>query len=179
MQQKIEHFINQYVNYVKGLTKREKLVLLVVGASLGAFILVGGILSPMMSYRAKLADSVSSKDDQLRKIYELSPRIKIIKDSGANHGAPENFTLFRYLEELSAKIKVNDRIEYMKPINEAGSTAREAVEFKIRSVYQEDLISLLYDIEHCPYSLVVKRLNIRRMEKDKNIDVVFQVIRNG
>lgn len=181
MQQKIEQFIKQYIEYFKSLTKREKIVLLAVGAALSASILIGGVISPMMSYRAKLENSVSVKDSQLRKVFELSARIKAVTDSANNNGAmqPANFTLFGFLEELAARIKINDRIEYMKPINSMDGSPREAVELKIRSVYQEDLISLLYDIEHCPYSLVIKRMNIRRIEKDSNLDVILEVVRHG
>lgn len=67
----------------------------------------------------------------------------------------------------------------MKPVNDMDGSTREAVEVKIRSVYQEDLISLLYDIEHCPYSLVIKRMNIRRIERDSNLDVILKVVRYG
>ncbi len=185
MQQKIEQFIKQFIKqgkeYFQSLTQREKIVLLAVGAVLSASILIGGVLSPMMSYRAKLDNSVSVKDDQLRKVYELSARIKAVTESTRNNGAMQsaNFTLFGFLEELAAKIKVNDRIEYMKPVNDMDGSTREAVEVKIRSVYQEDLISLLYDIEHCPYSLVIKRMNIRRIERDSNLDVILEVVRYG
>lgn len=174
MRQKIE-------NYIAGLTKREKLTLLGAGVLIGVFILYLGVLSPALSYQSKLAASVSSKDDQLRKIYDVSSRIKAIKDSSRNGSAvmPPNFTLFGFLEELAGKVGVSDRIEYMKPISDPGDASREAVELKIRSVYQEDLISLLYDIEHSSYALVIKRLNIRRVEKDNNLDVTFQVVNHG
>jgi hypothetical protein len=174
MRQKIEQ-------YIKNLTKREKIVLFSAGVVLSAFILIVGVLSPLMGYRARLADSVRSQDDRLRRVYELSTQIRTIQDFSRNGNAagPSNFTLFGFLEELAAKVKVNDRIEYMKPVSDPADSSREAVELKIRSIYQEDLISLLYDIEHCPYSLVIKRLSIRRVERDNNLDVTFQVIRYG
>lgn len=103
MQQKIEQFIKQFIKqgkeYFQSLTQREKIVLLAVGAVLSASILIGGVLSPMMSYRAKLDNSVSVKDDQLRKVYELSARIKAVTESTRNNGAMQsaNFTLFGFL----------------------------------------------------------------------------------
>jgi hypothetical protein len=174
MRQKIEQ-------YVKNLTKREKIVLFSSGAALGAFMLIFGVLSPIMGYKARLAESVRSQDDKLRRVYELSTQIRAVQDFSRNGNAAgsQNFTLFGFLEELAAKVRVNDRIEYMKPINDPSNSAREAVELKIRAIYQEDLISLLYDIEHCPYSLVVKRLNIRRVERDNNLDVTLQEISYG
>lgn len=174
MRQKIE-------NHLANLTRREKIALLCAGALIGVFVLYVGILSPVLSFQSRLAASVISKDDQLRKVYDISGRIKALRESSMNGGAvrPPNFTLFGFLEELAGKVGVSDRIEYMKPVSDLGDTSREAVELKIRSVYQEDLISLLYDIEHSPYSLVIKRLNIRRVEKDNNLDVTFQVVNHG
>jgi len=174
MYQKIER-------YIKNLSKREKLVLLSAGAVLGLFIITVGVVSPMMEYKARLASSVKAKDVQLRRIYELSSQIRSAGgDSGGSKTArPADFTLFGFLEELASKVKVNDRIEYMKPVSDSGDASREAVEVKIRSVFQDDLISLLYDIEHSPYSLKIKRLNIRRVERDNSLDVTFQVIHYG
>jgi hypothetical protein len=167
--------------YIKSLTKREQIVLFSAGFVLGAFILIVGVLTPVMGYKARLADSVRLQDDRLRKVYELSAQIRSLESTAkfANAAGSSKFTLFGFLEELAAKGRVNDRIEYMKPVSDPANGSREAVELKIRSIYQEDLISLLYDIEHCPYSLVIKRLSIRRMEKDNNLDVTFQVIRYG
>ncbi len=174
MRQKIEQ-------YIRSLTRREQIVLLAVVASVAAFILVAGVLSPVMSYRARLADSVRAKDDQLRKVYVLSARLRASKEQAGSGGAgaQAGFTLFGFIEDLATKARINDRIEYMKPVTDPTSSAKEAVELRLRSIYQEDLISLLYNIEHCPYPLQIKRVNIRRVEKDSNLDVVFQVVRYG
>jgi hypothetical protein len=90
-----------------------------------------------------------------------------------------NFTLFGFLEDLAARGRIKDRIEYMKPVTEAAGSSLESVELRIRGIYQEDLITLLYEIQRCPYSLSIKRINIRRMEKENNLDVTFQVARYG
>ncbi len=174
MQQKIEQ-------YLRGLTRREQLVLLAVAVCIGLFIIVGGILSPALSYRAKLEKSVVTHDDQLRRIYEIGAQIKAAKGSSANAGSAglANFTLFGFLEDLAAKGMIKERIEYMKPVGDAAGSVKESVEIKIRAIYQEDLITLLYEIERCPYGLTIKRMNVRRMEKENNLDVIIQVVRYG
>jgi len=167
--------------YIKNLSKREKLVLMAAGVALGVFILLAGIVFPMMEYKDRLTAAVNAKDAQLRRVYELSSQIRAA-GAGSRNGRivqQADFTLFGFLEELAARIKVNDRIEYMKPISDPGDSSREAVEVKIRSVFQEDLISLLYDIEHSSHSLKIKRLNIRRVERDSSLDVTFQVVHYG
>ncbi|MDI9541580.1 MAG: type II secretion system protein GspM [Pseudomonadota bacterium] len=69
MYQKIER-------YIKNLSKREKLVLIAAGAALGVFILLAGIVFPMMEYKDRLAAAVNAKDAQLRRVYELSSQIR-------------------------------------------------------------------------------------------------------
>lgn len=181
MQQKIKQKIQQAAHYFQGLTKREKIVLAGSGALLAVFLFVGGVVSPVMSLQAKLQKSVTAGDDKLRKVYELSSRIRGAQEkvrSGALSQS-RDVTLFGFVEELAARLRVNDRIEYMKPVADPADAAREVVELKIRSVYQEDLINLLYDIEHSPYSMGVRRLDIKRVDKDSNLDVTIQVVRYG
>jgi len=171
--QKIDRFIN--------LSKREKVILLSGGIFVAAFILIVGIIMPLSDYRADTNKAIRSKDAQLRKIFELSAGIKAVEKSTRTGRKIDDkgFTLFGFLEELASKSGVNDRIEYMKPISDAAELSRESVEVKIRGIYQEDLISLLYGIENCRSPLRIKRLNIRRVERDKNIDVTVQVIHYG
>lgn len=136
---------------------------------------------PLSDYRADMKNAIRNKDAQLRSVYELSAGIKAA-EAAARPGRKVNekdFTLFGFLEELASKSGVNDRIEYMKPISDAAELSRESVEVKIRGIYQEDLISLLYGIENCPTPLRIKRLNIRRVERDSNLDVTFQVVHYG
>jgi type II secretory pathway component PulM len=173
MYQKIER-------YLKNLSRRERLVIVIAGAVLGVFVLTAGVVSPVVEYRARLADSVKSKEAQLKRVSELSSRIRAAQASGGASAVQQaDFTLFGFLEELAAKVRVNDRIEYMKPISDSSGSAREAVEVRIRSVFQDDLVSLLYDIEHSPYALKIRRLNVRRVERDGTLDVTFQVFHHG
>jgi len=171
--QKIDRFIN--------LSKREKLILLGGGIFVAVFILVAGIIIPLSDYRSDVKSAIRSKDAQLRSVYDLSAGIKAAEAAARKAGKVDvkGFTLFGFLEELASKSGVNDRIEYMKPISDAAELTRESVEVKIRGIYQEDLISLLYGIEQCRTPLRIKRLNIRRVERENNLDVTFQVVHYG
>jgi type II secretory pathway component PulM len=171
--QKIERYIN--------LSKREKAIVFAGLVFVGLFILIAGIITPLMSYRGDLNTSIKSKDAQLQRIYELSSGIKTSeKVSSAVRSAPDTgYTLFGFLEELASQLGVNERIEYMKPISDAGDSSKESVEVKIRGIHQEDLIGLLYGIESYKRPLRIKRLNVRRVERDKTIDVTFQVVHYG
>jgi hypothetical protein len=176
MQQKI----NQLVKYFQGLTQREKIVLAAVAALLALFIVAGGIVTPVMNYQSRLAQQVRTNDERLRKVYEISAKLRKAQEKArGSASAGPNVTLFGFVEELASRMRINDRIEYMKPVPDPADATREVVELKIRSMYQEDVINLLYDIEHSPYSIMVRRLNIRRVENDSTLDVTFQVVRYG
>jgi type II secretory pathway component PulM len=177
MQQKVK----QLIIYFQGLTKREQLVLAALAALLGLFIIVGGIITPVMNFQSTLAHSVQANDEKLRKVYDLSAQLRKAQQNAHSSGAPQaqNVTLFGFIEELASKARMNDRIEYMKPVPDPSDPGREVVELKIRSVFQEDVVNLLYEIEHSPYSIVVRQLNIKRVESDSTLDVTFQVVRYG
>ena len=163
-------------------SKREKLLIGLGALFVAAFILVAGVLIPLIENRKDLAEVVISQDSQLKKVYELSAKIRFVqnlskKSSGV--ATDKNFTLFGFLEELGKELGINDRIEYMKPIGDVSGSSKESVELKIRGIYQDDLIGLLYGIDSCPFNLRIKRLNIKRIERDKNLDITFQVVLYG
>ncbi|HOO46735.1 MAG TPA: type II secretion system protein GspM [Deltaproteobacteria bacterium] len=171
--QKIDRFMN--------LSKREKMILLGGGIFVAVFLLVAGLIVPLSDYRSDMKTAIRSKDTQLRSVHELSAGIKAAEAASrtSRKADDKGFSLFGFLEELASRSGVNDRIEYMKPISDTAELSRESVEVKIRGIYQEDLISLLYGIENCPTPLRIKRLNIRRVERENNLDVTFQVVHYG
>ena len=122
MQQKIEQYLKQIVQYFKSLTKREQIVLAGVAALLGVFIIVGGVVSPVMSYQSRLAKSVQTKDDQLRKVYGLSAQLKEARARGGEGASPANFTLFGFIE--TGERPANPRIDLGFSIQQRQSTAR-------------------------------------------------------
>lgn len=178
----------KYINNIKNilndklndkLSKREKQYLLAGGAFAMLFILVIFIVLPLGKFNAKMEKNIDIKERQLKKVYEISSRIKAIEAANAqSKSARGDFTVFGYLENLAEKRNIKNRIEYMKPVASAGNE-REAVEIRIKGVFEEDLIGFLYGIDTSPTPLKVNRFNLRKSEKDKNLDVTFQVQING
>ena len=177
----VEQALGRALDYLAGLAPRERLIVIGGAVFVSVFILLAGIIGPLMHYKSNLEKSFVSKDAQLRKIYTMSAVIRGLQATSASSAALGNkqFTLFGYLEELSAQLKINDRIEYMKPITDTTEAARESVEVKIRGLYQEDLIGLLFGIENTPHPVKIKRLNLKKMDKEGNLDVTFQVVSYG
>lgn len=177
----VEQAIGRVIDYVAGLSVRERFAVIGGAAFVALFILMAGIIGPLVHYRSTLEKSLVSKDAQLKKVYAMSAGIRGFQTSAAALGSSsgKQFTLFGYLEELAVQLKINDRIEYMKPITDTTEAARESVEVKIRGLYQEDLIGLLFSIENTPHPVKIKRLNMKKVDKDGNLDVTFQVVSYG
>ncbi len=177
----VEQALGRALDYLAGLAPRERLIVIGGAVFVSVFILLAGIIGPLIHYKSNLEKSFVAKDAQLRKIYTMSAGIRGLQASSASSALLGNkqFTLFGYLEELSVQLKINDRIEYMKPITDTTEATRESVEVKIRGLYQEDLIGLLFGIENTDHPVKVKRLNLKKMDKEGNLDVTFQVVSYG
>ncbi|MGC9324909.1 MAG: type II secretion system protein GspM [Desulfomonilia bacterium] len=173
--------LRQRLEMFSALSRRERLIIGVGALFVGVFILVVFILTPLLDQHEEISTRVALQDQQLRRIYELSEGIRSVQKNaeGAPSVGSQNFSLFGFLEQLAVDLGINDRIEYMKPISDSSDSSRESVEVKIRGLYQEDLIGLLYGIENTPYSLRIKRLNLKRLEREGILDVTFQVVHYG
>jgi type II secretory pathway component PulM len=175
--QNIQKMLNDRLN--EKLSKREKQYLLAGCAFAVLFILIVFIMLPLGKLNAKMEKNIDIKERQLKKVYEISSRIKAIESANAHSQAARgDFTVFAYLEDLAEKRNIKNKIEYMKPVASADNK-REAVEIRIKGVFEEDLIGFLYGIDTSPTPLKINRFNLRKSEKDKNLDVTFQVQING
>lgn len=177
----MEQALGRVMPYMMRLSPRERLIVAGGAVFVALFILIVGIITPLLHAGASLEKDIVSKDQQLKKIYIMSAGIKGFQSvAKTNPSTPgKQFTLFGYLEELSKQLGINDRIEYMKPISDTAEISRESVEVKIRGLYQDDLIGLLFGIESTPHPVKIKRLSLKKEEKDGVLDVTFQVIFYG
>jgi hypothetical protein len=172
-----KNILNDKLN--EKLSKREKLYLLAGGAFAILFILVVFVMFPLGKFNSKMEKNIDIKERQLKKVYEISSKIQGIEAANAHSKAARgDFTVFGYLEDLAEKRNIKNKIEYMKPVASAGNE-RESVEIRLKGVFEEDLIGFLYGIDTSPTPLKVNRFNLRKSEKDKNLDVTFQVQING
>ena len=163
----------------KQANQRERLVFLGGAAFLILFILIVFVIMPLANYRADLIKTTMNKERQLKEVYELSAKIQAIERANRiDSGMSARFSLFGFLEDLAKKQGVSDRIEYIKPVT-GGAGEKETVEVRIKGLYEDDFIGLFHGIDTCPTPLMVKRLNLRRVEKDKNLDATFQVQVHG
>lgn len=174
---RIKDELNDKLN--QRLTRREKQYLFVGCGFAMLFILVVFIVLPLGRINARMEKNIDIKEKQLKKVYEIGSKIKAIESANTNNRSSSgDFTVFGYLEDLAEKQNIKNKIEYMKPVTLADNK-REAVEIRIKGVSESDLIGFLYGIDTSPKSLKFNRFNLRKSEKDKTIDVTFQVQING
>jgi hypothetical protein len=163
---------------LKQASQRERLVLIGGAVFLAFFIFIVFIIMPLVDYRANLIKATVNKERQLKEIYELSAKITAMERANRIGGMRTGFSLFGFLEDLAKKQGVSERIEYIKPVA-GGPGEKETVEVRIRGLYEDEFIGLFHGIESSPTPLMVRRLNLRRVDKDKNLDVTFQVQVHG
>ncbi|HEY9161456.1 MAG TPA: type II secretion system protein GspM [Desulfomonilia bacterium] len=174
---KLKDELNDKLN--QKLTRREKQYLFAGCCFAMIFILVIFVMLPLGRLNARMEKNIDIKEKQLNKVYEIGSKIKAIESANASSRASRgDFTVFGYLEDLAGKQNIKDKIEYMKPVTLADNK-REAVEIRIKGVSEGDLIGFLYGIDTSPTNLKFNRFNLRKSEKDKTIDVTFQVQING
>jgi hypothetical protein len=172
-----EQYLAKIVAYVMNLSPRERFAVIGGSVFVVLFILIVGIIGPLLHARSNLGKAVMSKDRELKKIYQMSAEIRAMNASkGSKDGRS---TLIGSLEELSKQLNLTDRVEYMKPISDSTEANRDSVEVKMRGLYQEDLINLLFGIENSPNPVKIKRLILKKAEKGDVLEVTFQAVSYG
>jgi hypothetical protein len=172
-----EQYLARIVAYVMQLSPRERFAVIGGSAFLVLFILIVGIIGPLLHARSSLGKAIMAKDQELKKIYQMSAEIRAMNASrGAKDGRS---TLIGSLEELSRQLNLTDRVEFMKPISDSAEANRDSVEVKMRGLYQEDLINLLFGIENSQSPIKIKRLIVKKSEKGDVLEVTFQAVSYG
>lgn len=177
----LEMAVGKMLGHLARLSPRERVIVAAGAVFVAVFILLAGIIGPLLHYQTRLDAMIASKDGQLRKVYAMSASIKGLQAAAEKGAGMEDsrVTLFGFLEELAARLSINDRIEYMKPITDSTEAGHESVELKIKGLSQDDLVSLLFGIESTPYPLKIKHVIIRRQEKEGAVDLTLQVVSYG
>jgi type II secretory pathway component PulM len=174
----LEQTVAKIIDYLMKLTPRERYSVIGGTVFVVLFILIVGIIGPLLHSRSKLDKAIALNDQQLRKIYQMSASIKAL-DSISKGNKDAHFTLISYLEEMSKQLGISGRVQYMKPVSDSTEGNRESVEVKIQGLYQDDLIGLLFGIENSQYPMKIKRFNLRKAEKGDVLDLTFQVVSYG
>ena len=169
---------------VKKLTRREQYSLYATAGIVCVFIVMQFMVLPVFDKQDRLKRTLKVKTEILQHMIALkSEHDAIIQRTDLSKVHFENrekgFTLFSFLDRLSGKAGIKDRITYMKPSttvqkNSPYKTSR--VEMKLRGLTLQQLTAYLHVVETSKNMVIVKRLSISKTGKQEGfIDAVLQV----
>ncbi len=159
------------------LGKRERIILITGAVFLAVFFLATGMILPLVNAHSALEKNIAQKEQQIIKAFDLAAKIHSVekisekaalrKDSG--------FSVFSFIEKLASNTGVKNRLEYIKPISGSSAPGQEIIEVRIKGIGLHELVQILEYIDSSPHPLMVKKLYLRRLTKDKTLDITFQV----
>ena len=166
------------------MTSREKNAVIIAGISLVLFLFLQFLFFPLVENREKMKKNVVTRQQQLDEMEQMQQRYALFSQKSDSIAALLNeritgFSLFSFLEQNAADIKVKERIAYMKPSELTADEVlkQSMVEMKLQAVSLKQLVAFLKTTES-PQNLVgIKRITIQENNKEKGtLDVILQIV---
>jgi len=168
----------------KKLTQRDKYSVYAVSGTVCLFIIMQFVVFPVFDKRERLEKTLQVKTKLLQEMMALkSEHDALVQWTTVSEVQFKNrekgFTLFSFLDKLSGRAAIKDRITYMKPStveqkNSPYKTSR--VEMKFRGLTLRQLTIYLHMVETSKNMVRIKRLSISKDGKQEGfIDAVIQV----
>jgi hypothetical protein len=165
------------------LGRREKLAITVGGVAVVLLLFYSFGLSPALERLRTLDRLVAVKERELhqmntlREMYLAQKRVMEEVNRNLGQRGPD-FAIFSFLEDLANQIGIKNNIKYMNPaVTTPGELFRESsVEMRLEGIALQQLTRYVYDIEHAPQLLRVRRMQIKpRPANPDSLDVTFHV----
>jgi hypothetical protein len=167
------------------INRREKALLSLGGILVFALFYYLFIVSPTISRQGVLEKYILKKEADLVKMVELNLKWDRFKNNKAKAEKVltrrgKKFTLLSFLEGISRKLGIHNKIQYMKPLSspeESGSLKQIGMEIKLDDINATQLVNFLYELEYSGKFLNIKRIKIQRFSKGKtqSLRVTLQV----
>jgi general secretion pathway protein M len=165
------------------LARRERRLVLAGVALLALVGLYLFLVEPLLNRRADLDRLIEQKQREYAEVVKLADeyrqaRGRLDELTARLSRAGREFQLLSFLEGLTVRNGVRDRISYMRPGQPAavGRFREQTVEMRLERVTINDLTRFLVQLSEAPQGLRVKRLSVTRRYDDANrLDVVMQV----
>ena len=168
------------------LQRREKALILTAGLILFAAAYGLFLIGPALSHHERLERPLAGKIPDLHSMERLlaewiaftEPREQA-EPLLASRG--DGFSLLSFMEGITRKVGVGDRISYMKPLSfsgeKEGPLTPVGVEIQIDGLGMKELVRLLYEIEYSGKLLRVHRVKIKASseEEERHLKVTLQV----
>lgn len=160
---------------------------LILGGGLLLILLFYGlfVVSPALSKQESLEKAIASKERDLDEMMTLKARWEAFKrmqgearEALARRGG--GFTLLSFLEGVSRKVGIQDKIQYMKPLDsleESEGMKVVGMEIKLEGIGVDQVVKFLYEIEFSSRLLGIKKIKVQTLDRGEvhSLRVTLQV----
>lgn len=156
------------------LDDRQRKILMIAGAAVAVILFLWVVVLPRLGIGG-LDTKIESKEAELKEMLRLQHSFEQVKrdftkiDSAI--GRNRDLSLLSELSQIAEKLNIKKGIDSMvsktKPKNDFYQ--EEAVEMKIQKITIEELTRLLYEIEHSPKVLRVRKLHVDTRFDDRSL----------
>lgn len=149
------------------LSTREKLLV----ALLGVLVVVIGLYLGVGSLSGRLADlrgRVAVRQALLQKATALRAEMQRLSKAGTVTRSPRAGSLIGYVEQLSQRVGVRDRIQ-LNAIPRDTESGLQGLEVKVNNLSLDETVNLLYTLEDADYRLVIDQLELSPSFRDKDL----------
>ena len=167
------------------INRREKLFFLLGGMILLLFFYYLFVVGPALSKERRLRVEISKNEKKLAQMIELKNKWERFKKARlqteqAMSKRGKSFTLLSFLEGISRKVGIHDRIQYMKPLSsskETGSLKLVGMEIQLDSISIGQLVRYLYEIEYSDELAKIAWIRIQKLTRGdfQSLRVTLQV----
>jgi general secretion pathway protein M len=166
------------------MSQRERTIVLVGGLVLGLSLLFVVIVDPLLLKLDLLGRQEVRKQKDLAELVGLGQaylvkRDRLAKAESRMPGPDSHFSLLTFMEEAATTAQVRERITSMQPQQQALAQGYEetTVDLRLDGIQMPALLALLVAIDHAPYDLQVRHLQIRpKFDNPVNIDATIRVL---
>lgn len=155
------------------LSIREKRLLLLMAVVLSATVIFFGIRQ-YMDYQTSVERRITQRTRQLDQAITLAAQLQQLSRTRVSTGRRRS--LIGYLEQLSARVALRDRIQ-LNPRAISGSSNIEAADIRLDDLTLDELIRFMFLVEDSKPALVVDRFDISpAFRSNKLLRVTLRVL---
>ncbi len=169
--------MNKLKDFFENLETRERNILIAGLTFVFFFVLINFIAVPVYNYKKDLEVQIKFNVYQSTEIIALGEQYKKITGNLEKSFtySKKNINIFSFLDALTRKTGIKDKVDYMKPSTESYENYTiEKVEIKISNINMKDLVSFIFSIESGSEKIRIKALKISRSDKSGTISSTIQ-----
>jgi type II secretory pathway component PulM len=184
----IDPYIAQARARYQKLEKRERLLVRIAGALLGAFLAYSLIVSPIIDYVGGLDERIAAREHDLAGIQRLVSNYSALKEdlNEAQHNtvpSSKDFSLFSVVEASFSKSVGHDKIASITPAADRklpDGLVQYSVQLKLNDVSLAQVVDALYAVRTLPVPVGIANLRIeRRTQNTHSFDVDLTCVALG